>query len=617
MFNATRLIRHSRVLALVACCGLAQAAVPPTLVSYQGQLSNGGLPANGTFNMTFRLFNAAGAGSELLVDTKSGINAVTVTNGLFTTTLGAGVVTDGSGAGSYTDLAQVMKDFSAVWVQVEVNGTPLLPRQRLISAPFALNATRAETLDNVTIADGSTWTVAGSPSNLNIDGVNLQVQVGDSIADQLIVYSQLFMLPAGIADVDQNIYFSNGGVQTGEAFAWDESDDRFELTDSLAMTGPLVVGSITTDATQLYSRFGIGTPVSLGMNSVNDVLVTDDIECLSSIIASGNILMRANGAEGDASIFFREDASDVGEFIRWDDSADKFLLSDALEIQGNFTVSDPDGAADVQSTGGITIRIDTDNNDSGPNAGVFSINANAPDIFGTPLLRLQSTDEANLELDNGVVTDAFDFAEAFRATQGQEDLEPGDVVTIATGANQHEHCEKTDEANERVILGVVSTNPAYTAGMSFEAIELADPALTAQRNAARERGDHAEANRLDKLMDTKMREQWKPIAMVGRVPTKVDATFGAIKAGDYLTSSPTPGYAMKMTGPGMALGVALEDFDSEKGTISVFVRPTWHGAPNAQAVDAGRVAAIERENASLKSRLEAIEQMLAAKVAER
>jgi hypothetical protein len=341
------------------------------------------------------------------------------------------------------------------------------------------------------------------------------------------------------------------------------------------------------------------------MNSVNDVLVTDDIECLSSIIASGNILMRANGAEGDANIFFREDGSDTGEVFRWDDSTDKFFFSDAVEMQGNLTLSDPDGVSDIQSTGGITIRIDTDNNESGPNAGVFAIVANAADLFGTPLLRLQSTDEANLELDNGVVTDAFDFAEAFRATQGQENLEPGDVVTIATGSNQFEHCERTDEANERIILGVVSTNPAYTAGMSFDAIELADPALTAQRNAARQRGDHAEANRIDKLMDTKMRELWKPIAMVGRVPTKVDATFGAIKAGDYLTSSPTPGHAMKLTGPGMTVGIALEDFTSAgRGTISVFVRPMWHG-------DATRdVAALQAENADLKQRLDRLEAAL-------
>ncbi len=621
----TQSFRRSQVLAALQLCVLAglatsvHAAPPPTFVTYQGELQSGGALANGTFDMVFRLFDASTLGNEILVDTKTGAGAVQVTNGRFTAILGQGVVTDGSGPGIYTSLATVTRDFSSLYVQIEVSGTPLTPRQRLTSAPYSLNATRADSLDNLSIADGSLWNVLGNPSNLNVAGTNLRMQVGNSAADQFIVFSRLYMLPAGEADTNQSIFFSNAGSQIGESFVWDDSDDRFELTDSLAVSGPLVVGSTITDATQGYSRFGTGTPVSLGMNGIGDVLVSDDIECLSSIVASGNILMRANAAEGDANIFFREDGSDTGEVFRWDDSTDKFLLSDAVEIQGNLTLSDPDGFSDIQSTGGITIRIDTNNNESGPNAGVFSINANAPDVLGTPLLRLQSTDEANLELDNGVVTDAFDFAEAFRVAPGNENLRPGDVVTIATGAGLHEHCEMTDESNERVLLGVVSTNPAYTAGMSFDAIEEADPALTLVRNAARIRGDTAEANRIDKLMEEAMRAQWKPIAMVGRVPTKVDGKLGAIKAGDYLTSSPTPGHAMKLTGPGMALGVALEDFNSQAtGTISVFVRPTWHGDPtgNIKAHEV-RVTNLEKEKAELERRLTALEAAVGAKMAQK
>lgn len=607
--------RSLALLALLASCGLAQAAVPPAQISYQGELSNNGSPANGLFNMTFRFYDAANAGTLIMSEVKAGANLVQVTNGLFSTTLGTnGSILDAAGGGVYNNYADLLRDFSQVWVEVEVGGNTLSPRQRMVAAPYALNATRAATLDDVDVAAGSLWQVQGVGSTLTIDGSDVRLRLGGSGADRVSVPSNLYMMHEGAADSDQRLSFTNNGVSGGELLLWDDSQDRFEFTDALSVNGPLAVGTIDSNPGEVFSRVGTGTPVSNGMNAIGDVLISDDIEVLSSIIASGNILMRSNAAEGDANIYFREDGSDTGEVIRWDNSTDKFFLSDAVEIAGNLTLSDPDGVSDIQSTGGVTIRIDSDNNEGGASAGTFSVVANAADVFGTPLLRIQSTDEANLELDNGVVTDAFDFAEAFRAAPGHEGLEPGDVVALSTGEGQTEHCEKSDESGEKVLLGVVSTNPAFTAGMSFEAIEQADPALTQQRNAARQRGDEAEAARIEKLMEAKMREIWKPIAMVGRVPTKVDASFGAIKKGDYLTSSPTPGHAMKMTTPGMALGVALEDFDAGTGVISTFVRPVWHGSPNSPSTQA-ELTELRTENALLKGRLDVIEAALATKLA--
>jgi len=68
-------------------------------------------------------------------------SAVTVSNGLFSAALGGGTVTDGSGAGSYTSLAQVFRDYGAVWLGITVGGETLDPRVRVQSAAYALNAT--------------------------------------------------------------------------------------------------------------------------------------------------------------------------------------------------------------------------------------------------------------------------------------------------------------------------------------------------------------------------------------------------------------------------------------------------------------------------------------------
>jgi hypothetical protein len=56
---------------------------------------------------------------------------------------------------------------------------------------------------------------------------------------------------------------------------------------------------------------------------------------------------------------------------------------------------------------------------------------------------------------------------------------------------------------------------------------------------------------------------------------KVDASFGSIKAGDLLTTSPNPGYAMKVTdkaeATGAIIGKALGNLDSGTGLIPVMV----------------------------------------------
>lgn len=63
----------------------------------------------------------------------------------------------------------------------------------------------------------------------------------------------------------------------------------------------------------------------------------------------------------------------------------------------------------------------------------------------------------------------------------------------------------------------------------------------------------------------------QPIALSGRVPVKVTNENGPIAVGDYLTSSSTPGYAMRASRGGMVVGTALEAFDGTTGQITVFV----------------------------------------------
>jgi hypothetical protein len=48
-----------------------------------------------------------------------------------------------------------------------------------------------------------------------------------------------------------------------------------------------------------------------------------------------------------------------------------------------------------------------------------------------------------------------------------------------------------------------------------------------------------------------------PVAMIGKVFCKVDASYGAIRPGDFLTTSPTPAHAMKVLDPERAIGAIV------------------------------------------------------------
>ena len=118
-------------LALFSCFSskLATGYAQGTAFTYQGRLSNGNSPANGSYDLTFALFNVSSGGSAVAGPVAT--NAVAVSNGLF-----AVGIDFGSGVFNGT----------AYWLEIGVrtNGaagfTTLVPRQPLSPAPYAIFA---------------------------------------------------------------------------------------------------------------------------------------------------------------------------------------------------------------------------------------------------------------------------------------------------------------------------------------------------------------------------------------------------------------------------------------------------------------------------------------------
>ena len=111
---------------LLAFAGGLHAQVPP-LIKYQGRLLDGGTLINGNVALVMRLYDDPSFGSLLYSDS----NTVSVADGLYTTMLG-----DNTTYGSLTGALE----HAQVYLEIEVNGTRLLPRERLVSVPYAVEA---------------------------------------------------------------------------------------------------------------------------------------------------------------------------------------------------------------------------------------------------------------------------------------------------------------------------------------------------------------------------------------------------------------------------------------------------------------------------------------------
>lgn len=177
-------------------------------------------------------------------------------------------------------------------------------------------------------------------------------------------------------------------------------------------------------------------------------------------------------------------------------------------------------------------------------------------------LRMLLESDGDLEIDGVLRSPAADFAEMMRFRENIRELEPGDVVCINKENNNT--LQKTDRPYLTNIAGVISEKPAVL-GNQF----------------LKEFGAQEETNEDHNLLIDEENNAL-PVAIVGIVKTKVSCENGEIKPGDLLTTSSTPGYAMKATSigeingypiypQGCIIGRALESLKEGKGKILVLV----------------------------------------------
>jgi trimeric autotransporter adhesin len=146
-------------LACAAACGLFTAVNPAfaqgTAFTYQGRLNTNGSPANGTYSLTFSLFTASAGGTAVAGPVTN--TGVTIADGLF---------------GATIDFGYSVWNGTTNWLQIGVttngatNFTPVMPRQQMTPAPYAVFAESASNL-NGTLPAGALAGTYSSPLTLN------------------------------------------------------------------------------------------------------------------------------------------------------------------------------------------------------------------------------------------------------------------------------------------------------------------------------------------------------------------------------------------------------------------------------------------------------------------
>jgi len=139
------------------------------------------------------------------------------------------------------------------------------------------------------------------------------------------------------------------------------------------------------------------------------------------------------------------------------------------------------------------------------------------------------------------ITGGADLAEPFEVS-GESIIQPGTIVAI-------------DPANAGQLKMATSAYDKTVAGIVSGAGNI-KPGMVMGQDGSIASGEH-------------------PVALTGRVYAKVDAQYGAIQPGDLLTTSDTPGHAMRVTdisqAQGAIIGKAMTSLEEGKGLVLVLV----------------------------------------------
>ena len=505
-------------------------------------------PATGLYDLTFKVYDALSTGTQQAgTVTKT---ATPVTNGLFTVNLDFGS-TPFTGARRWLEIDARTNNAALPFVT-------LTPRTELTPTPYAITA---QSVPNSAITGPN---IASGQVVKSLNGLT------DAIS--LVAGANVTLTPSG------------NGLQisaTGGATGWGLSGNNISPGQFL--------GTLNNAPLEIRAPNGVGigtaTPGSTLhlRNPGNSTYLT--LEKLSAAYEAG---LRFTTAGANRWWVYSDDTSDdfmihsggeVGSSPRFRlPSANNDILLGlsggnvgigtttpteklhiragnglATKLDGNtisFTRNDGPAYIKAENVGGRITFVTNGRVTSDANANLILLTDMSSAFNGnlgigtlTPQAKLHVVGDARVEgtVTTGVltITGGADLAEPFQMSGDK--IPAGSVVVI--DEENPGHLKQATRAYDTRVAGIISGANGVKAGISL----------------------HQEG----------LLEGGQNVALTGRVFVKVDASFGAIKPGDLLTTSDTPGHAMKVTdsskSQGAILGKAMTALNEGQGTVLVLV----------------------------------------------
>ena len=282
------------------------------------------------------------------------------------------------------------------------------------------------------------------------------------------------------------------------------------------------------------------------------ILKNKDGKTLFSLGSTGMLTVGGNGEDGDLYVLPKSTGSLLQATIHLDGDTGKITLKSGDQEKvvidgstGKITLDQEKVAIDG-STGEITlqaggkqrVRIES------AEANIW-LGGNGSDgdlmLFKKGEKSTNDHTKASIHLngeDGDIIIGNADCAEEFDLARS-ECVEPGTVMVLDSNGE----LQQSKQAFDKRVAGVISGAGDFRPGIVLD---------------KRQSRDHR-----------------IPLAMLGKVYCKADAQYGAIEVGDLLTTSPTPGHAMKADdfsrAFGAVIGKALRSLKTGQNLIPILV----------------------------------------------
>jgi hypothetical protein len=298
---------------------------------------------------------------------------------------------------------------------------------------------------------------------------------------------------------------------------------RVQIAAQAGKLKPGVAGFITAygPTGKQYFHFGSDGKLDVGGDGSNGALElhtpADDLSQRSTV------LLQAGDtdvpAQGGRIILFGKGAAITAQPTVIVQGGDSLIPTKAVpnpEEDGKIALFRKGAQSKSNNQASVLLQASTTNDNFG------SVQVGCPGVTGLIFVR-DNKGVVRITLDGNagdVILSNADCAEEFDVSEA-EAIEPGTVMVL----NDDGSLRKSSVEYDRKVAGVISGAGAYR------------PAIV-----------------LDKQPGGEKRA---PLAMLGKVYCKVDADYAPIEVGDLLTTSPTPGSAMRAADPSRAFGAVI------------------------------------------------------------